>query len=132
MTKPAARLLKTSPTSKNPNSIILFQMTTFTFGIRFRFDTAEFYETSFNLALSEEEIDFVKSYLKGNGDIPFWEFEFDNPELFNRMMEPHIAAILSYVNTNVIGPDEEPFTEETVSWDYVLAEFDWPEELLQE
>ena len=107
-------------------------MTTFTFGIRFRFDTAEFYETSFNLALSEEEIDFMKSYLKGNGDIPFWEFEFDNPELFNRMMEAHIAAILSYVNTNVIGPDEEPFTEETVSWDYVLAEFDWPEELLQE
>ena len=106
-------------------------MTTFTFGIRFRFDTAEFYETSFNLALSEEEIDFVKSYLKGNGDMPFWAFEFDNPELFNRMMEAHIAAILSYVNTNVIGPDEEPFTEDTVSWDYVQAEFDWPEGLLE-
>lgn len=106
-------------------------MKTFTFGIRFRFDTAEFYETTFDLALSEEEIDFVKSYLKGNGDMPFWTFEFDNPELFNRMMEAHIAAILSYVNTNVIGPDEEPFTEETVSWDYVQAEFDWPEELLE-
>lgn len=106
-------------------------MKTFTFGIRFRFDTAEFYETSFNLALSEEEIDFVKSYLKENGDMPFWAFEFDNPELFNRMMEAHIVAILSYVNTNVIGPDEDPFTEETVSWDYVQAEFDWPEELLE-
>ena len=106
-------------------------MKTFTFGIRFRFDTAELYETSFNLALSEEEIDFVKSYLKENGDMPFWAFEFDNPELFNRMMEAHIVAILSYVNTNVIGPDEDPFTEETVSWDYVQAEFDWPEELLE-
>lgn len=42
------------------------------------------------------------------------------------MMEAHIAAILSYVNTNVIEPGEEPFTEEIVSWDYVLAEFDWP------
>ena len=123
--------MKTSPTFRNPNSLILFQMKTFTFGIRFRFDTAEFYETTFDLALSEEEIDFVKSYLKGNGDMPFWAFEFDNPELFNRMMEAHIAAILSYVNTNVIGPDEKPFTEETVSWNYVQAEFDWPEELLQ-
>ena len=47
------------------------------------------------------------------------------------MMEAHIAAILSYVNTNVIGPDEEPFTEDTVSWDYVQAEFDWPEGLLE-
>lgn len=130
MTKPADRLLKTSPTFRNPNSIILFQMKTFTFGIRFRFDTAEFYETSFDLALSDEEIAFVKAYLKGNGDMPFWAFEFDNPELFNRMMEAHIAAILSYVNTNVIEPGVEPFTEETVSWDYVLAEFDWPDSFL--
>ena len=105
-------------------------MKTFTFGIRFRFDTAEFYETSFDLALSDEEIAFVKAYLKGNGDMPFWAFEFDNPELFNRMMEAHIAAILSYVNTNVIEPGVEPFTEETVSWDDVLAEFDWPDSFL--
>ena len=105
-------------------------MKTFTFGIRFRFDTAEFYETSFDPALSDEEIAFVKAYLKGNGDMPFWAFEFDNPELFNRMMEAHIAAILSYVNTNVIEPGVEPFTEETVSWDYVLAEFDWPDSFL--
>ena len=122
---PLYRQWKTSPLA------VIVIMTTFTFGIRFRFDTAEFYETSFNLALSEEEIDFVKPYLKGNGDMPFWAFEFDNPELFNRMMEAHIAAILSYVNTNVIGPDEEPFTEETVSWDYVHAEFDWPEGLFE-
>ena len=119
------RQWKTSPLA------VIVIMTTYAFGIRFRFDTAEFYETTFDLVLSEKEIDFVKSYLKGNGDMPFWAFEFDNPELFNRMMEAHIAAILSYVNTNVIGPDEEPFTEETVSWDYVQAEFDWPEELLQ-
>lgn len=105
-------------------------MTTYTFGIRFRFDSAEYYQTYFDLALSDEEITFVKTYLKVNGDMPFWAFEFDNPELFNRMMEAHIAAILSYVNTNVIGPDEEPFTEDTVSWDYVQAEFEWPEGII--
>jgi hypothetical protein len=105
-------------------------MQNYTFGIRFRFDSAEFYETSFNLALSDEEISFVKAYLKENGDTPFWAFEFENEALFNRMLEAHVAAILSYVNNNVVEPGEEPFTEETVSWDYVLAEFDWPDELL--
>ena len=103
----------------------------FTFGIRFRFDTAEFYETSFDLELSDEEIVFVKTYLKENGDLPFWAFEFENEALFNWMLEAHVATILAYVNKNVIEDGDEPFTEETVSWDYVLAEFDWPEELLK-
>lgn len=107
------------------------QMKTFTFGIRFRFDTTEYYETSFDLELSDEEIAFVKAYLKENGDMPFWAFEYENETLFNRMLEAHVAAILSYVNNNVIGPDEEPFTEETVSWEYVMPEFYWPEELLK-
>lgn len=80
-------------------------MKTFTFGIRFRFDTTEYYETSFDLNLSDEDIDFVKAYLKENGDMPFGAFEFDNPELFSRMMEAHVAAILSYVNNNVIESD---------------------------
>lgn len=106
-------------------------MTSFTFVIRFCFDSTEYYQTSFDLALSDDEIAFVKAYLKANGDMPFWAFEFENEALFNRMMEAHIAAILSYVNTNVIGPDEEPFTEETVSWDYVQAEFDWPKGLFE-
>jgi len=105
-------------------------MTTSTFGIRFRFDSAEYYETSFDLGLSDEEIAFVKAYLKENGDMPFWAFEFENELLFKRMLDAHIAAILAYVNNNVIEPGNAPFTEETVSWDYVWAEFDWPEELL--
>lgn len=106
-------------------------MTTFTFGIRFRFDSAEYYETSFDLELSDEEIAFVKAYLKENGDVPFWAFEFENEPLFKRMLDAHIAAILAYVNKNVVEPGDEPFTEETVSWDYVWAEFDWSDELLK-
>lgn len=106
-------------------------MKTFTFGIHFRFDTDQFYETFFTLDLSREEVAFVKAFLKENGDQPFWAFEFENESLFGRMMKAHVDAILSYVNTYVIEPGEEPFTEETVSWEYVLAEFYWPEELLQ-
>ena len=105
-------------------------MQTFSFGLRFRFDTAEYYETSFDMALSDEEIAFVKAWLKENGDMPFWAFEFENESLFKRFMEAHVAAILAYVNHNVVKPGDEPFTEETVSWDYVWAEFEWPGELL--
>ena len=105
-------------------------MQNYTFGIRFRFDSAEFYETSFNLALSDEEIAFVKAWLKENGDMPFWAFEFENEPLFKLFMEAHVAAILAYVNHNVVEPDGDPFTEDTVSWDYVWTEFDWPDELL--
>ena len=106
-------------------------MQTFTFGIRFRFDSAKYYETSFDLSLSDEEIAFVKSYLKENGDIPFWAFEFENEALFNRFMTAHTNAILDYVNKNVIEPGEEPFTEETVCWEDVWPEFDWPKHLLE-
>ena len=106
-------------------------MQNYTFGIRFRFDSAEFYETSFDLALSDEEIAFVKAWLKENGDMPFWAFEFEKEPLFKRFLEAHVAAILAYVNQNVVEPGDEPFTEETVSWDYVWPEFYWPNELLQ-
>ena len=105
-------------------------MQNYTFGLRFRFDTAEYYETSFDLALSDEEISFVKAWLKENGDMPFWAFEFENEALFNRMLEAQVAAILSYVNREIVAPGDVPFTEETVSWDYVLVEFYWPEEFL--
>ncbi len=105
-------------------------MQTFTFGLRFRFDTAEYYETSFDMALSDEEIDFVKAWLKENGDMPFWAFEFENEALFNRFMPAHTAAILDDVNKNVIEPGEEPFTEETVCWEDVWPEFYWPDALL--
>ena len=107
-------------------------MQNYTFGVRFRFDTAEFYETSFDMALSDGDIAFVKAYLKENGYMPFWAFEFENEDLFNRFMSKHTAAIIDYVNKNLVEPGEEPFTEETVSWDYVWAEFDWPEELIED
>ena len=81
--------------------------TTFTFGIRFFFDSAEYYETSFNHGLFEEEIAFVKAYPKENGDMPFWAFEFENEELFGRMMKAYLAVILSNVNREVVVPGEE-------------------------
>lgn len=106
-------------------------MQTFTFGLRFRFDSAEYYETSFDMALSDEETAFVKAWLKENVDMPFWAFEFENEALFNRFMEAHVAAILAYVNQNVIEPGDEPFTEETVCWEDAWAEFDWPDEFFR-
>ena len=36
------------------NRAVIVIMTTYTFGIRFRFDSAEYYQTYFDLALSDE------------------------------------------------------------------------------
>ena len=47
------------------------------------------------------------------------------------MMKAHVAAIPSYLNREVAGSGDIPFTEATVDWDCVLAEFDWPEQLLE-
>ena len=106
-------------------------MQKFNFGVRFRFDTIEIYETSFEMALSDEEIIFVKSFIKENtADMPFWAFEYENEPLFKRFLRSHVSAIISYVNKNLVKPGEDPFTEETICWDYVHAEFDWPEQLL--
>ena len=46
-------------------------------------------------------------------------------------MPAQTAAILDYVNKYVIEPGEEPFPDETVSWDEVWPEFEWPSELLE-
>lgn len=111
---------------------ILSAMQTFTFTIRFRFDSAEYHETSFDLTLNDDEIAFLKGYLKENGDMPFWAFDYENEPLFNRFMEAHIAAILAYVNREIVAPGEEPFTEETVDWECLFPEFYWPKSLIDE
>ena len=109
---------------------ILSAMQTFTFTIRFRFDSTEYHEISFDLALNDDEIAFLKGYLKENGDMPFWAFDYENEPLFNRFMEAHIAAILAYVNREIVTPGEEPFTEETVDGECLFPEFYWPNTFL--
>lgn len=105
-------------------------MKTFTFNIRFRFDSAEWHETTFLSQLSKEEIAFVKKYLKDNGYFPFWAFEFDCPAMFERLMEAHMDAIVAYVNKEIIAHGEIPFTKETIDWECVPCEFDWPDGFL--
>ena len=106
-------------------------MKSFSFGIFFRFDTDEYYETTFDLSLYDEEIAFVETWLKENDNQPFWAFEYENEPLFKRMMDAHIKAILAYINKHVVTRGEEPFTEENVDWEYVDAVFVWPDKLLK-
>ena len=105
-------------------------MQNYTCGIRFRFDSSKYHESTFNLALNEEDIIFIKTFLKENGDQPFWAFEYENEGLFNRMMEAHVAAILEYVNRVILIPGDEPYSEETVDWECLFPEFLWPESLM--
>ena len=102
-------------------------MQAYTFTLRFRFDSSKWHETTFQAQLSDEEVAFVKKYLKENGYYPFWAFEFDCPAMFERLMEAHMDAIVAYVNTELVAPGETPFTKETVDWECVPCDFDWPD-----
>ena len=105
-------------------------MNTYIFTLYFQFDSAEWHETSFQALLSNEEVAFVKNYLKDNGYYPYWAFEFDCPAMFERLMEAHMDAVVAYVNREIITPDETPFTKDTVDWEHVPCDFDWPEGFL--
>ena len=104
-------------------------MTKVNFPISFRFDFKEPHETSFQLDLSDEEIAFIKSFIEENEGQPFWAMEFDNPALFERMLDAQMEAIVSCVNKKIIEPEENPFTKESVNWEYVTVIFAWPKEL---
>lgn len=106
-------------------------MQKYTFGIRFRFDSAKYHEAFFDLSLNDDDVSFVRSFLKEYGDQPFWAFEYENEDLFNRMMEAHVAAILEYVNRVILTPGDVPYTEETVDWECLFPEFIWPDCLLE-
>ena len=85
-----------------------------TFTLRFRFDSADWHETTFPTQLSDEEEAFVKNHLKENEYFPYWAFEFDCPSMFERLMEAHMDAVVAFVNKDVIAHDRTPFTKETV------------------
>ena len=102
-----------------------------TFTLRFRFDSSEWHETTIQAQLSDEEVDFVKKYLKENGYFPYWAFEFDCPAMFERLMEAHMNAVVAYVNKEIIAPGEIPFTNETINWECVPCDFDWPADFLE-
>ena len=115
-----------SVSASNPTS-----MQAYTFTLRFRFDSSEWHETTFQAQLSDEEVAFIKKYLKENGYFPYWAFEFDLPEMFERLMEAHMDAIVAYVNKEIVAPDETPFTKETIDWECVPCDFDWPDGFLE-
>lgn len=102
-------------------------MQKYTFGIRFCLDSAKYHEAFFDLSLNDYDVSFVKSFLKENGDQSFWAFEYEKGDLFNRMMEAQVAAVLDYVNRVILTPGDEPYTEETVDWECLYLEFIWPD-----
>jgi hypothetical protein len=106
-------------------------MKNYMFNLRFRFASAEWHETTFQAQLSDKEVAFVKKYLKENGYYPYWAFEFDCPAMFERLMEAHMDAVVAYVNKKLVAPGETPFTKESVNWECVPCDFDWPDVFIE-
>ena len=46
-------------------------------------------------------------------------------------MKNSLDAVVSYVNKEIIAQGETPFTKETVDWERVPRDFDWPEGFLE-
>ena len=105
-------------------------MRTLSFPISFIFDVDEPYQTSFQLELSDQDIQTLKQFIKTNPGIPFWGMDYDQPELAERMINAHTAAIVSCINEAKTSRSEAPITEEDISWEYVEVEFEWPVEFL--
>jgi len=105
-------------------------MRTITFPIAFIFDVDTPYQTSFQMELSDEDILSLKKFIRDNPGIPFWGMDYDLPELSERMIEAHTAAIVSCINKAKASSGKAPITTEEISWEYVELSFEWPEELL--
>lgn len=106
-------------------------MKTISFPISFIFDVDTPYQTRFQMELSDEEILALKKFIRENPGIPFWGMDYDLPELSERMIQAHTAAIVSCINEAKASRGEASINEEDIFWEYVEVGFDWPEELTE-
>ena len=101
-------------------------MKEYSFPFSFRFDVNEPYESCFTLTLSNEEVGNIKSFVKNNPGLPFWAMDYDYPDLFEKMINAHTAAIVATINDSKKLRGESPITEEDIDWEDISLLFDWP------
>lgn len=106
-------------------------MRTISFPYSFTFDIDEPYNSCFSIELSDKEISDLMQFVKENPGLPFWALDYDFPELFDKMIKAHTAAMISTINEARINRGESPITEGDICWEDVEVFFDWPEVFLQ-
>jgi hypothetical protein len=72
----------------------------------------------------------IKSFVKNNPGLPFWAMDYDYPDLFEKMINAHTAAIVVTINDSKKLRGESPITEKDIDWEDVPLFFDWPVEFI--
>lgn len=86
------------------------------------------YSATFKLALSEEEVAILRSFLEKNGDCDYCYLEYDNPKLFDRINDAANEAVLAALNA---CRRKKRLEFDDVDWSGLTFDFYWPEELLK-
>ena len=103
-------------------------MKTYTFTVCFGGGPKCSDSASFDLELNDQEIEYIKSYLKKNGDCGYEHMEWDNPGLFSKLNGHANDAVLDAINEE----SDEPVEFDDVDWEYMEFDFLWPDELRPE
>lgn len=82
----------------------------------------------FDIDLTEEQADEIRSFLKENGDCDYAYLEFTHPELFDMINEAATNAALDAIND--MRDEGEKLEFDEVDWGSINYDFYWPSELM--
>ena len=102
----------------------------YTFSLSFRTGPKPGKVVSFQLDLTDSEVEYIKEYLRKNGlDCDYGEMEFDNQSLFDKINDSANEAVLLSVNEERISVGENELDFDDVDWAYISFDFYWPVEM---
>ena len=100
-------------------------MKTFTFSVSYGCGPKLSHGADFDLELDDQEIEYIKSFLKANGDCGYEYVEEDNRALFEKINDAANDAVLRSINSG--RKNKLDFWD--VDWGGMFFGFCWPEEL---
>lgn len=85
------------------------------------------YHASFDMGLSDEDVEILRAFLRENGDCDYGYLEHDHPSLFDRINDAANEAVLTALNKR----RRKKLEFDDVDWANLRFDFYWPEELLK-
>ena len=103
-------------------------MRTFSFEVDFGYGPKVSNSAVFNLELNEQEIAFIKNYLRENGEFcGYGEIELENSALFDKINDAANDAVVAEINRD----SEVDVGFDDVDWMGMSFDFIWPDELVE-
>lgn len=103
-------------------------MRSFSFEVDFGYGIKPSDSAVFSLELNEEEIAFLKRYIKNNGrECDYGEIEYENFKLFNKLNSAANEAVVNEINKHL----KKKIDFFDVDWTGMSFDFIWPKELTE-